>query len=168
MSATVLPELTKESVETAERLVRLSAEEGLGAAEAEYILASGLAAIQRVPRLWPIIRARIGAGTTCATAQQLLARLLDAVDRNLALAQRLKGTARVVSEELGHETEAVAGLAAAEERLLEARTEAVRLLRVVDAPARWPEEGQLREWKEQMQGGDRLSADEFRRALLGE
>src|SRR5437899_10843466 len=86
MSATVLPELAAESVETAERLVRLSAEEGLDWAEAEYILASGLAAIRRVPRLWPIIRGRIGGGTTGATAQFLLARLLDAVAQNLSLA----------------------------------------------------------------------------------
>jgi hypothetical protein len=112
MSATVLPELAAESVETADRLVRLSAEEGLNSAEAEYILASGLAAIQRVPRLWPIIRGRIGGGTTGATAHELLARLLDAVDGNLALAERLKHPARVVSEELGREPEAAAGLAA--------------------------------------------------------
>ena len=89
MSATVLPELAAESVETAERLVRLSAEEGLDPAEAEYILASGLAALQRVPRLWPLIRGRIGGGTTGLTAHELLARLLDAVDKNLALAGTL-------------------------------------------------------------------------------
>jgi hypothetical protein len=168
VSATVLPELAAESVETAERLVRLSAEEGLDAAEAEYLLVSGLAAIQRIPRLWPIIRGRIGGGTTGATAQQLLTRLLNAVDRNLALAAVLKEPARVVREERGQEPEAAPGLAAVEEQLLAIRAEAVRLLRVVDAPARWPGEEQLQEAKEQMQRGKRLSADEFRRALLDE
>jgi hypothetical protein len=168
MSATVLPELAKESVETAERLVRLSAEEGLDSAEAEYILASGLAAIQRVPRLWPLIRSRIGGGTTGATAHQLLARLLDAVDRNLSLAGKLMVSARVVSAEPGREPEAAAGLAAAEEQLLEIRAEAVRLLNVIDAPARWPGEEQLREAKERMRGGERLTAEEFRQALLDE
>lgn len=168
MSATVLPELAAESVETAERLVGLSAKEGLGSAEAEYILASGLAAIQRVSRLWPIIRARIGGGTTGITAQQLLTRLLDAVDRNLSLAGMLREPARVISEELGREPEAAASLAAAEEQLLEIRAEAIRLLKVVDAPARWPEEGQLREAKERMRGGDRLTAEQLRQALLDE
>jgi hypothetical protein len=168
MSATVLPELAAESVETAERLVRLSAEEGLDSAEAEYILASGLASIQRVPRLWPIIRSRIGAGTTGATAHQLLARLLDAVDRNLSLAGKLKGAARVVGEQPGRESEAAAGLAAAEGQLLEIRADAVRLLKVVDAPARWPGEEQLRQAKERMRGGDRLTAEEFRQAVLDE
>lgn len=168
MSATVLPELTRESVETAERFVRLSAEERLDAAEAEYILGSGLAAIQRVSRLWPIIRRRIGAGTTGATAQQLLTRLLDAVDRNLALAGVLKEPARVVREERGQEPEAAAELAAAEEQLRAIRAEAVGLLRVVDAPARWPGEEQLREAKERMRRGDRLTAEEFRQALLDE
>src|SRR5437588_12820632 len=90
MSATVLPEVTAESVETAERLVRLSAEEDLDAAEAEYILASGLAAIRRVPRLWPIIRGRIASGTTNSTAHALLVQLLDVVDKNLSLAGTLK------------------------------------------------------------------------------
>jgi hypothetical protein len=168
MNATVLPELAAESVETAERLVRLSAEEGLDAAEAEYILASGLAAIQSVPRLWPIIRGRIGGGTTAAMARELLAGLLDAVDRNLALAERLKGPARVVSEELGREPEVAAGLAAAEEQLREICAEASRLLRVVDAPAQWPGEEQLREAKERMRRGERLTAEQFRQALLDE
>jgi len=168
MSATVFPELAAESVETAERLGRLSAEGGLDAAEAEYILASGLAALQRVPRLWPIIRGRIGGGTTGPTAHEHLARLLDAVDKNLSLAGMLKEPARVVREQRGREPEAAAGLAAAEERLLEIRAEAVRLLKVVDAPARWPGEEQLREAKERMQRGDRLTAEEFRQALLGE
>src|SRR5262249_59314715 len=112
-SASVLPDLAAESVETAERLVQLSAEKGLDAAEAEYILVSGLAAIQRIPRLWPIIRGRIAGGTTGAAAQQLLTRLLNAVDRNLALAGMLKETARVIREELRHEPEAAAGLSAA-------------------------------------------------------
>jgi hypothetical protein len=152
MSATVLPELAAESVETAERLVRLSAEEGLDSAEAEYILASGLAALQRAPRLWSIIRGRIGSGTTGHTAHGLLVQLLDAVDRNLSLAGTLKERAHLVREQLGREPEAVAGLAAAEERLQEIRTEAVRLLKVVDAPARWPREDQLREAKERMRG----------------
>lgn len=166
MSTTVLPELAAESVETAERLGRLSAEEGLDSAEAEYLLASGLAAIQCVPRLWPIIRGRIAAGTTGATAQQLLTRLLDAVDRNLALAGVLKEPARVVRKELGQEPEAAVGLAAAEEQLLSIRAEATRLLRVVDAPAQWPGEEQLKEAKEQMQRGNRLTAEEFRRAVM--
>jgi hypothetical protein len=168
MSATVLPELAAESVETAERLVRLLAEEGLDPAEAEYILTSGLAAIQRVPRLWPIIRGRIGCGMAGPMAHEHLARLLDAVDKNLALAGTLKEPARVVREELGRKPEAAAGLAAAEEQLLEIRAEAVRLLKVVDAPARWPGEEQLREAKERMRGGDRLTAEEFRQALLDE
>src|SRR5947209_3999470 len=80
VSASVLPELAAESVETAERLARLSANERLDAAEAEYILVSGLAAILRIPRLWPIIRGRIARGTTAATAQELRTRLLAAVD----------------------------------------------------------------------------------------
>ena len=37
MSATLLPELATESFETAERLVRLSASEGLDSAEADHI-----------------------------------------------------------------------------------------------------------------------------------
>lgn len=168
MNATVLPELVVESVETAERLVRLSGEDRLEAAEAEYLLAWGLAAIQRVPRLWPIIRGRIAGGTTGATAQQLLTRLLDAVDRNLTLAGALKEPARVVREETAQEPEAVAGLAEVEEQLQTIRADAVRLLKVVEAPARWPGEEQLKEAKEQMQRGNRLNAEEFRRALLEE
>jgi hypothetical protein len=168
MSATVLPELAAESAETAERLVRLSAEEGLDSAEAEYILAAGLAALQRVAKLWPIIRGRIGAGTTGSTAGALLTRLMDAVDRNLFLAGKLKEPVRVLRENLGHEPEVAAVLAKAEQQLVEIRTEAARLLKVVDAPARWPGEEQLREAKERMQGGDRLTAEEFRQALLKE
>jgi hypothetical protein len=168
MSTTVLPELAAESIERAERLVRLSGEGRLDAAEAEYILAAGLAAVQGVPRLWPIIRGRIAGGTTGATAQELLTRLLGAVDRNLALAGVLKETARVVREERGQEPEAAAGLAGAEEQLRAIRAEAVRLLSVVDAPARWPGEEQLKEAKGQMRRGNRLTADEFRRVLLDE
>jgi hypothetical protein len=168
MDATVLPELAEESIATAERLGRLSAEAGLDAAEAEYILASGLAALQRVPRLWPIIKGRIGGGTTGATAHELLTRLLDVVEKNLALAETLQEPARVVREERGREPEAAAGLAAAQERLREIRAEAGRLLNVVEAPARWPGEEQLREAKERMRRGDRLTAEQFRRALLGE
>ncbi|MGH7168998.1 MAG: hypothetical protein ACRELG_01805 [Gemmataceae bacterium] len=41
MSTTVLPELAAESVETAQRLVRLSGEERLDAAEVEYLRAAG-------------------------------------------------------------------------------------------------------------------------------
>jgi len=166
MSATVLPELAAESVETAERLVRLSAEKGLSSAEAGYILASGLAAIQRISRLWPIIRSQIGAGMAGTTAHHLLAGLLDAVDKNLSLAGRLKEPVRVVSEELGREPETVAELSAAEEKLRKVRAEAGRLLRVVDAPARWPTEEQLREAKEGMQRGEWLTAEEVRQALL--
>jgi hypothetical protein len=168
MSATLLRELTAESVETAERLVRHSAEEDLDSMEAEYILTSGISAIQRVRRLWPIIKSRIGAGMTATTAHQLLARLLDAVDKNLALAGKLKEPARLLSAEPGGDSEAAAGLTRAEEQLLDIRAEAVRLLRVVDAPARWQGEEQLIEAKEQMCGGDRLTAEEFRRAFLDE
>src|SRR5205807_10202266 len=102
------------------------------------------------------------------TAHQLLARLLDAVDKNLLLAGILKGPARVVSEGLGRDPEGAAGLAAAEERLLEVRVAVVRLFAVIDAPARWPDEEQLGEAKEHMRRGDRLTAEEFRRALLDE
>jgi hypothetical protein len=159
VSATVLPELAAESVETAERLVRLSAEEDLDFAETEYILASGLAAIQRVPTLWPLIRRRIGGGMTGPSAHQLLARFLDAVDRNLSLPGKLKGPER---------ESAAPELAAAEEQLLAIRGEAVRLQRVIDAPTRWPGDEQLREAKERMRDGDRLTAEEFRQKLLAE
>jgi hypothetical protein len=166
MNATVLPELAVVSGETAERLVRLSAEQGLDAAEAEYILASGLATIQHVPRLWRIIRTRIGAGTTGTTAHQLLARLLDAVDKNLALLAKLKGSALIAGAEPRCDLKAVAGLAEAEAQLLEIRAEASRLVRIVDAPPRWPTEEQLKEAKESMRRGERLTAEEFRQALL--
>jgi hypothetical protein len=86
----------------------------------------------------------------------------------LALASTLKEPARVVREELGREPDAVVGLATVEAQLLAIRAEAVRLLKVVDAPARWPADEQLRDAKERMRGGDRLTADEFRQALLGE
>jgi hypothetical protein len=163
MSATLLPELAAESRETAERLVRLSTEEGLDAEEANYILTSGLAAIQRVPHLWRITRSRIAAGT--ATAHELLARLLEVVDKNLYLAGHLKEPARVVGEQPAGITSA---LARAEEQLRSIRDEAARLLKVVDVPPRWPSEEQLRQAKEQMQAGERLTAEEFRQALLGE
>jgi hypothetical protein len=166
MSTTVLPELAAESVATAERLGRLSAEKGLVPAEAEYILAAGLAAIQRVPRLWPIIKGHIGGGMSGAVAREHLTQVLDALDKNLALAQTLKEPARVVCKELGREPEAMAGLAAAEARLQEIQAEAVRLLQVIDAPARWPTQEQLREAKERMRCGERMSAEEFRRAQL--
>jgi hypothetical protein len=168
MSATVLPELAAESVELAERLVRLSAEEGLDPAEAEYILACGLAAVQRVPGPWLIVRGRIAGGTTGATAHLLLTRLLDAVNKNLVLTGILKKLARAVQEEVGREPEAGPGLDAAEGRLLEIRAEGARLLAVIDAPARWPDEAQLREAKEGMRRGDRLTGEEFRRAPLDE
>ena len=105
MRVTVLPELTAESVETAERLGRLSAEEGLDPAEAEYLLTSGLTAVQRVTRLWRIIRDRIGTGLTGPKARELLLGLLVVVDKNLALAVTLKEPARIVREELGPESE---------------------------------------------------------------
>lgn len=168
MGTTVLPELAAESVETAERLARLSGEERLDAAEAEYILASGIASIQNVPRLWRIIQKEICAGTTSVRAQQLLTQLLDAIDRNLTLARVLKEPARIIREETAQEPEAVAGLAAVEEQFQAIRAEAVRLLRSVEAPVRWPGEQQLKQAKEQMQGGNRLNAEEFRRALLDE
>jgi hypothetical protein len=140
----------------------------LDPAEAEYIVASGLAAIQRVPRLWRLTRSRIASGTTAATAHELLAGLLNVVDKNLSLAGTLKEPARVLSEEPTGDAEAAAALARAEEQLREIRAEAAHLLRVVDAPARWPGEEQLKEAKERMQAGERLTAEEFRRALLGE
>jgi hypothetical protein len=133
---------------------------------AEYILASGLAAIQTVPRLWLTIKRRIGSGMAAATAHELLTQLLDLVDKNLSLAGTLKEPAYVASEESGNGAEAATGLARAEEQLREIRAEAVRLLRVVDAPARWPGEEQLREAQERMRDGDRLTAEEFRQALL--
>jgi hypothetical protein len=87
-----------------------------------------------------IIRDRISGGTTGPIAHEHLARLLDVVDKNLALAATLREPARVARDGLGRDPEAAAGLAAAEERLLEVRAEAVRLLKVVNAPARWPGE----------------------------
>src|SRR5207247_2635177 len=156
VSATVLPELTLESVETAERLVRLSAEEGLDSAEAEYILACGLDAFQRVSRLWLIIRARIGSGTTDVKARQLLARLLETVDKNLTLARTLKTRAQAAGGGSGRDPEARAGLDAAEDHLLKIRAEAARLLAVVDAPARWPDDERLMNARERMKAGERL------------
>jgi hypothetical protein len=166
MSTTVLPELAAESVETAKRLVRLSAEEDLDAAEADYILWSGLAAIERVARLWPIIRGRIGAGMPGPTAHEHLSGVLTAVDKNLALAAELKNPVRVARGELRRDSEAAAELAAAEQRLRTIQAEAIRLLKLVEAPARWPAEEQLREAKERMRTGELLSAEEFRQALL--
>lgn len=168
MSTTVLPELAAESVQTAERLTRLSGEDRLGAAEAEYILASGVASIHNVPRLWRIIRNEIGAGTTGARARQLLTRLLDALDRNLKLAVVLKKPARIVHDETAQEPEAVVGLEEVEKQFQAIRAEAVRLLKAVETPARWPGEEQLKKAKEEMQRGIRLSAEEFRRSLLDE
>lgn len=168
MGASVLPELAAESIETAERLVRLSGQKPLDGAEAEYILAAGVAAIQRVPRLWPIIRGRIGAGMSGADARDLLTRLIDAVDRNLQLAGVLKEPARVIGETTTREPQAVARLAETEKQLQNIRAEAVRLLRGIETPPRWPSEHQLREAKEQMQAGKRLSSEEFRQALLDE
>ena len=168
MSTTVLPELAAESVVTTERLARLPGEEHLDAAEAEYILAAGAASIQNVPLLWRTIRKKICAGTRGTKAQQLLSQLLDAVDRNLTLARELKKPARIVHEETAREPEAVAGLAAVEEQFQTIRAEAVRLLKIVEAPARWPGEEQLGEAKEQMRRGNQLNAEELRRALLDE
>jgi hypothetical protein len=168
MSATVLPELTRESVETAERLGWLSAKEDLDFAEAEYLLASGLNSIQRVPRLWPIVRDRVGRGMMGPVAHQLLTRLLDAVDKNLSLAGTLKEPSRIVGEELGQEPDAAGSLTAAQEQLLKVRTEAVRLLKAVEAPAQWPGEEQLQQAREEIQHGSRLSAEELRQALLEE
>jgi hypothetical protein len=84
------------------------------------------------------------------------------------LAVVLKELARVVREERGQESEAVAELCAAEEQFRAIRAEAVILLGVVEAPARWPGEEQLKEAKEQMQRGNRLSAEQFRRELVDE
>ncbi len=168
MSTTVLPELTAESVETAERLVGLSAKENLDFAEAEYILQSGLAAIHRASKLWPIIRGRIGAGMMGHTAHELLVRLLEVVDKNLSLAETLKERERVVCQKPGHQLEAGAGLAAAEERLRAIRAEAVRVLQGVNAPVRWPGEELLRKAKEDMERGASLSAEEFRQKFVGD
>jgi hypothetical protein len=99
-------------------------------------------------------------------AHQLLTQLLDAVDRNLALAETLKEPARIVSGERNGEADEAAGLAAAEKHLQEIHVEAVRLLRVVDAPGRWPTEEQLRDASVRMKAGEKLSADELRQALL--
>lgn len=154
MSATLLPELASESIETADRLVRLSAKEGLDGDEMEYLLASGFSALQRVPRLWPLIRSRIGSGMTAATAHALLVRILDAVTSNLALAGLLKKHAREAAE--------------AEEQLLDIRPRAAHLLEVLDAPARWPDEEQLKEAKKSMQRGERLTAEQFRQAQFGD
>jgi hypothetical protein len=96
---TILPELAGESVEAADRLVRLSDEECLDAAEAEYLLAAGAASIQHVPLLWRIIQKTICAGTTGAKARQLLTQVLDAVERNLTPTRVLKEPARIVREE---------------------------------------------------------------------
>jgi hypothetical protein len=168
VSVTMLPDLAAESGETAERLTRLLAGERLDAAEAEYILAWALANIQVVPQLWPMTRKRIGAGTMGAKARELLSGLLDAMDRHLTLAGVLQERARDVHEETGQEPEAATGLAAVEEQLRAIRAEAGRLLRMVEAPIRWPTEEKLKEAKEEMQGGKRLSAEEFRQALLEE
>jgi hypothetical protein len=133
---------------------------------AEPILASGLAAIQTVPTLWLTIKRRIGSGMTAVDAHELLSQLLDLVDKNLSLAGTLKEPAHVAGGESGNGSDTATGLARAEEQLREIRAEAVRLLKVVDAPVRWPTEGQLREAQEQMQNGERLTAEEFRHALL--
>ena len=153
MRVTVLPELTAESVETAERLGRLSAEEGLDPAEAEYLLTSGLTAVQRVTRLWRIIRDRIGTGLTGPKARELLLGLLVVVDKNLALAVTLKEPARIVREELGPESEVAPGLAEVEDQLREIHAQAIDLLKIVDAPARWPGETRLKEARDQMRAG---------------
>jgi hypothetical protein len=165
MSMTVLPELAAESVETAERLGRLSAEEDLDSAEAEYILAYGLAALHLVPRLWSITKGRIGGGMTGPAAHEELAQLLKVVDTYLSLAGQWKERA-LVRTVLERAPEVAADLAAAERQLLEIRAEALHLLKVVDAPVRWPGEEQLRAAKERLRGGDRLTAEEFRHALL--
>jgi hypothetical protein len=168
MTVTLLPQLAAESFETAERLLRLSAEEGVEVAEAEYILESGLEALQRLPHLWPIVKKRIGAGMLGATAHDILTRLLDAVDKNLALAEKLKEPARVLGQQPERQLDLAAERDAAEARLLTVRAEAKRLLAVVDAPQRWPNEQTLQEATERMQRGERLTAEEFRRALLDE
>jgi hypothetical protein len=166
MSATLLPELAAESIETADRLGRLPAEPDLDASEAEYLLASRLAAIQLVPRLWPIVRQRIARGTTGPAAHHLLSRIIEAVERNLALAEQLKEPARIASGEQNPARDDLAELAAAEHQLRQIRDEAVRLLKIVDAPARWPEEEVLRAARERMNAGERLAAEEFRQSLL--
>jgi hypothetical protein len=168
VSATVLPELAADSVETAERLVRLSAEMDLDNAEAEYILGSGLAALQRVPGLWPIIRSRIGSGTTAAMAHRLLVGLQDALDKNLSLAATLKQLARANQKQGPGEPVSLAQLDAAEDGLREIRAEVARLSAVLDAPARWPGEETFRKAREDMQRGDRVSAEQVRQALAGE
>ena len=90
------------------------------------------------------------------------------MDKNLSLAGTLKEPARIVGEELGYAPDAVGRLTAAQEQLLQVRAEVVRLLKVVDAPARWPSEEQLRQAKEEIRNGRVLSAEEFRQAQLEE
>jgi hypothetical protein len=167
VSTTVLPALTAESAELAERLVRLSGEESLDLGEAKYILGCGVAALERVPGLWPITRGRLAAGMTSSRARLLIAPLLDAVHKNLTLAGILKKLAQVVSEQAGHEPEIRPALEAAETHLLEVRAELAGLLAAIDAPGRWPDEQQLGPAKT-TQSDDWLTAEEFRRELLGE
>jgi len=100
------------------------------------------------------------------TAHEHLSGVLTAVDKNLALAAELKNPVRVARGELRRDSEAAAELAAAEQRLRTIQAEAIRLLKLVEAPARWPAEEQLREAKERMRTGELLSAEEFRQALL--
>jgi hypothetical protein len=98
-------------------------------------------------------------------AHEHLARLLDVVDKNLRRAATLRQHARVVREQLARQPESALELAAAEEQIREVRAKAVRLLNIVDAPAKWPTEDQLRKAKDH--GDERLSADQFRQALSG-
>ena len=117
-------------------------------------------------RLWRISRDRLARGTTGSTAHQLVSRLLEAVDKNLALARVAKKVAETVREELGQEPQVGTGLDAAADRLLAIRAEGDRLLAVIDAPTRWPDAEQLKEARAGMQCGDRLTAEEFRQAML--
>ncbi len=167
MSATVLLELTADSGATADRLVQLSAEQRLDSAETEYIVAAGLAALQKVPKLWPIIRAKIGGGTPASAAHEVLTRLREVTQKNLLLAGKLRESVRELSNE-SLQRDAVAELGAAEKKLLDIGAQTVRLLKIIGAPARWPSEEELSEARERMRIGDRLASDQFRQALLDE
>jgi hypothetical protein len=171
VTTSVLPELVAESMETAERagqLARPAGEKAPDAAEAEYILNVGVAAIERVPRLWAITRKRIGAGMMGHHAAQLLRPLLDLVDKNLALEVVLQERARNLREEIDQEPEALARLNDAQKQLQAIRTEAGGILKMIEAPTPWPSEDKLRAAKERMQHGRMLTAEEFRRSLLDE
>lgn len=158
MPATLLPEFAAESVELAERLTRLSAEENIAPAEAKYLRASGLAAMQRVHDLWPIVRERIGRGMMGHVARGLLCRLLDAVNRNLALAETLQKL----------EPDGQPRLNDSVQQLLTIKTEASRIVAMLDAPTSWPDEQLLEKARDEIRRGEYVTAEEIQRSLLDE